>query len=391
MLPKKRSVSPRADVPDPAHSQLSGTSAHNRPWGGAVYRAFGYLVTATLWLLACWFVAQLPLVGAAGPYILPVGIAILLLATAVALVVIERHHLHTEAAPASEVAEPDPELSQAAAHFEKMAHLGQMLAKVAHEVNNPLTSIIGHVDLIRLSNDQLPDDLSAMLTSIEQQARRASRLTSSLLSYARQSSTRRSPTQVNDVVRESLALQSDRLENSQIQVDQILTPDLPPVFADAFQLQQVLINLITNAEQALRTAADAHGAERPARLVIKTELIHRPEHLPDLVHISVSDNGPGIPEPIRARIFEPFFTTKADGFGTGLGLAIARDIVNSHGGSIDITSTGDHGTTFTIVLPATMRPLNLIERSSEPFAMVQPSAIAIGETYPVPRPRSKAD
>src|SRR5262249_7359910 len=146
---------------------------------------------------------------------------------------------------------------------------------------------------------------------------------------------------VNGVVRDTLALRAEAHEASSITVVDALAADMPPIFADRHQLQQVLLNLIVNAEQAMRAA---HGR---GVLIVRSSLLADE----DIVRLEVADDGPGIPEGMSSRIFDPFFTTKAVGTGTGLGLTVAYAIVQEHGGRIRLESRRGSGTSFYVELP----------------------------------------
>jgi signal transduction histidine kinase/ActR/RegA family two-component response regulator len=220
---------------------------------------------------------------------------------------------------------------------EKMALMGQVVAGIAHELNNPLTIVIGNIQLMlmRERNEKNVESLSR----IQDGAERASKIVKNLLTFARQEKPERKLTNVNTVIRKSIELRSYELRVNNIEVSTELDENLPDTMADSHQLQQVFLNLIVNAEHAM---LEAHSK---GLLRIRTR---RDE---GKILIFFSDDGPGIPSENLRRVFEPFFTTKAVGKGTGLGLSICQGIIVEHGGRIDVESTIGRGTTFAIELP----------------------------------------
>lgn len=221
---------------------------------------------------------------------------------------------------------------------EKMAALGQLVSGIAHELNNPLTSIMGYAQL--LLSRRLHEDRIADAEKIYQEAERARRLVKSLLLFARETKPERRLVDLNEIVERTLALRSYELKVENIQVTLDLDPRLPRTLADAHQLQQMILNLVVNAEQALQMARGS------GNLWIRTRRAssHR-------IALEVADDGPGIPPDVVSRIFDPFFTTKPPGLGTGLGLSIAYGIVQEHGGEITVDSTPGQGATFVVELP----------------------------------------
>jgi PAS domain S-box-containing protein len=229
-------------------------------------------------------------------------------------------------------------LEQQLYQTEKLVAMGQMIAGVAHELNNPLTAIIGISDLLC---GAAKDERTRHQTDlIHQQARRAAQIVQSLLAFSRPASAQRAPVKFDQVIRRSLQLHEHSLQQDQITVQFDPSPDLPYVDADANQLMQVFLNLLTNAEQAILEIRD-HGQIR----------IHV-EHSGSKVSATVEDDGPGIKPGILAGIFDPFFTTKRPGGGTGLGLTICLSIVKEHGGTIEVQTSPLGGALFRVVLPA---------------------------------------
>jgi len=235
---------------------------------------------------------------------------------------------------------------------EKMAALGQTISGVAHELNNPLATILGWAE--RLAEKAGDDATRRGLDVILGESERAARIVRNLLTFARKRQSTRSLIDLNQVVRETIALRSYEQRVSNIDVVAALASGLPPVFADAHQIQQVLLNLVINAEQAM---LGAHGR---GSLVLRTW--HDAEQ--DAVVLQVSDDGPGIPAEVKTKIFDPFFTTKETGKGTGLGLTVAYAIVQEHGGSIRAESPLSGGASFTVELPVS--GADLATRSRRP-------------------------
>ena len=227
---------------------------------------------------------------------------------------------------------------------EKMAALGQTVSGVAHELNNPLATILSWAE--RLSQRPTQDDgLRRGLETILNESERAARIVRNLLTFARKRQTTRAMVDINHVVRETLALRAYDQRVSNISVIDALAAGLPQVFADGHQVQQVLLNLVINAEQAMLSA---HG-----RGVLVVRSWHDAQH--ESVILEINDDGPGIPEDVQPKIFDPFFTTKEVGQGTGLGLTVAYAIVQEHGGRIRLESRAEKGASFFVELPVSGR------------------------------------
>jgi len=232
------------------------------------------------------------------------------------------------------------ETSARLAQAEKMAALGQTISGVAHELNNPLAAILSWAE--RLStNASTEDSVRRGVTAILDESERATRIVRNLLTFARNRQTTRTMVDLNEIVHETLARRSDRPGASSIATVKDLGASLPRLFADGYQLQQVLINLVINAEQAM-SPARGRGS-----LVVRTGYDASTES----VVLEVTDDGPGIPEEVQRKIFDPFFTTKAVGTGTGLGLTVAYAIVQEHGGRIRVESHVGDGTSFFVEIP----------------------------------------
>lgn len=226
-------------------------------------------------------------------------------------------------------------------HTEKMAAVGQLVSGVAHEVNNPLTAIMGFSDLL-MENPDLPDSARKDLKVILEESHRTREIVKNLLSFARQRPPQRQGLQINSILNRTVALRSYDFANSGIEVVEEFDENLPLIVGDAHQLQQVFLNILNNAFDAVRAAG------RPGMIVIATR------QRQDSVEISFRDNGEGIKHP--ERIFDPFFTTKEVGKGTGLGLSICYGIVREHEGEIVCANNKEvPGATFTVRLPITAR------------------------------------
>ena len=222
---------------------------------------------------------------------------------------------------------------------EKLAAMGSLLASVAHELNNPLAIILLQAELLREEGGQGP--LADLTTELTQAATRCERLVRKFLTLARQHTPERSAVALNPLITETVALLAPSFQVDNIAVELHLADDLPLLWADPHQLQQVVVNLLTNAQQALRDVS------APRQLALSTQ--SDPAHT--RVRLTVADTGPGIPPALQARIFEPFFTTKPSGVGTGLGLPLCRGILEEHGGTLGVTSHPGQGTTFHVELP----------------------------------------
>ena len=223
-------------------------------------------------------------------------------------------------------------------HAEKMAAVGQLVSGVAHEVNNPLTAILGFADLL-MENSEVPEGARKDLRVILQEAQRTKQIVQNLLSFARQMPPQRKPVQLNTILRRTIQLRAYDFNSHGVEIVEHLDESLPLVVGDSHQLQQVFLNIMNNAYDAVRETG------RPARIEIMTA------SLGTYVEVSFRDNGHGISQP--DRIFDPFFTTKEVGKGTGLGLSICYGIVREHGGEILChNNTGAQGATFIVRLPS---------------------------------------
>jgi len=220
---------------------------------------------------------------------------------------------------------------------EKLAALGELVAGVAHELNNPLAGISAFAQLL-LEEEELTDDQRESARLIKREADRAVSVIRDLLLFSRKTGPSTGPIDLNELVQLTLRLRAYSLRSSGVVVETHLDPALPELAGDDQKLQQVILNLIVNAEYAMRRATTK-------RLVIRTA------HEGDVVVAEISDTGAGMSEETLKRIFEPFFTTKPAGEGTGLGLSVSYGIIEAHNGTLTVDSALGRGTTFRIVLP----------------------------------------
>ena len=221
---------------------------------------------------------------------------------------------------------------------EKLAAMGQMLAGVAHELNNPLTAILGVTEMLRDSGD-LQENTKRQLELTHRQARRAARIVQNLLEFSRPAAPQKRPVDVNSLIERTLQLQDHSLRRNNVHVDFQPQSDLPMVIGDANQLIQVFLNLISNAEYAIREVRET------GRVQIRIGRIG------GHISVTVQDDGVGVSPEALPKIFDPFYTTKRPGGGTGLGLSICMSIVREHGGTIDVETLPAGGTAFTVYLP----------------------------------------
>jgi two-component system NtrC family sensor kinase len=229
-----------------------------------------------------------------------------------------------------------------------MASLGKLAATVAHEINNPLFGMLTYARLTLkrlMETDVEPakkEEMIEHLRIIERESRRCGDIIKNLLTYARQAPPKPQIAELNSIVERALGLVRHKLDLQSVELDEALAPNLPPVWCDPGQIQQVAVVLLMNAAEAM-----AHGGQ----LIVTTAATAEGG-----ARLVISDNGGGIPEDVLPRIFEPFFTTKEEQQRTGLGLAVAHSIVEQHAGTITVRSTPGQGTEFTVVLPGQPQP-----------------------------------
>ena len=224
---------------------------------------------------------------------------------------------------------------------EKLASLGQLLAGVAHELNNPLSVVIGHATLLKRDLGGGPG--VARVEKIATAADRCARIVANFLAVARRRQPERGDTDVNQVLRDAVALLANQLQLDGVTIVLDLAPTLPAIRADAHQLHQVAVNLIANAQQAM--------LDRGYRVLTVSS---RDDAAARRVSFAVADTGPGVPPSMRHRVFEPFFTTKPVGMGSGLGLSVCRGIVEAHEGTIEVTDAPGGGARIVVTLPLTL-------------------------------------
>ncbi len=221
---------------------------------------------------------------------------------------------------------------------EKLSAIGQLIAGVAHDLNNPLASVVGFSDFL-IEGANIPADLREPLEAIRNESERAAKIVRSLLSFARKHEGERRVQPIGPIIEATVLLLRNQLMTHHIDVDVDLDGALPLVAVDANQIQQVFVNLLNNAAQAIATSG------------VGDRLIVRATPWLDGVAVTITDNGPGVPGEIAAQIFEPFFTTKPEGQGTGLGLSICQGLVREHGGRITYERPANGGASFRVDLP----------------------------------------
>jgi signal transduction histidine kinase len=231
----------------------------------------------------------------------------------------------------------DREIQERLYLTDRLASVGEMAAGIAHELNNPLTGVVALSQLL-LESD-IPAEMREDLEAISKEGRRAATIVKNLLSFARSHVMSIQTIDINAIIKEVLSLRAYEHKVNNIQVVTNLATDLPAIMADPFQMQQVFLNLVLNAEQAM-IESQGKGV-----LTVSAEKQH------DAIKITFADDGPGIPPEIMNRIFDPFFTTKDVGKGTGLGLSICYGIVTNQGGRIYAQNQRGKGATFVVELP----------------------------------------
>lgn len=226
----------------------------------------------------------------------------------------------------------------------KLASVGELAAGIAHEINNPVAIMIEEAgwieDILEDEEFQESENLDEFIRALEQirtQGRRCKEITHKLLHFARKTDSRIQEVQINDLIEELVALSAQKAKYSNVTINTVLQKDLPPLQVSETEVQQVFLNLINNALDAM---------DKKGGVIDVTTLMER-----DHIAVQVADNGPGIPEANLARIFDPFFTTKPVGKGTGLGLSICYGIIKKMGGEIDVHSVMGVGTTFRVLIP----------------------------------------
>ena len=231
-------------------------------------------------------------------------------------------------------------LQQQLIQSEKLSAIGELIAGIAHELNNPLTGVMGYSQLLQLRKD-LDDRAKESLLKINNLALRCQKIVQNLLSFARKQKPERTVSDINEILEKTVELRNYELQVNNIEISWERETDLPKTIVDVHQLQQVFLNVITNAEQAM---LEANGK---GKLLIRTSTDLSNQR----ILVEIIDDGPGISQAHRKKIFDPFFTTKEVGKGTGLGLSLSYGIIQEHGGNIYVQSRAGEGATFTIELP----------------------------------------
>lgn len=254
------------------------------------------------------------------------------------------------------------------AQKEKLAAVGQLVSGVAHELNNPLQGVLGYAELMALSSR---DDVELQeLKAIRENANRAAGIVRNLLTFAGRATSDRSWQEINGIVREAAQRRAPFLTLSDTRLELRLSDRLPLVYVDAGRFQQVLINLIENAEAAIdlrrsgRLPVLGIGAREPGEIIVST----RHERDPDRVVIEIADNGSGVRSENLSKVFDPFFTTRGVGEGTGLGLSVCYGIVREHGGLIGGSNRDEGGALFAVELPVN-------DDTSQQISGLQPAAL----------------
>jgi PAS domain S-box-containing protein len=270
---------------------------------------------------------------------------------------------------------------------EKLSAIGQLIAGVAHDLNNPLASVVGFADYLA-EFSEVPPRIREPLLVIQQEAERAAQIVKNLLGFARKQEHRRRPTAIRPLIEATLALLRNQLMAVNVESEVLCEEALPELDIDPVQMQQVFVNLINNAAQAIAQTG------RPGTIHIEARAWM------DGLAVAVCDNGPGMEDSVAARVFEPFFTTKPEGEGTGLGLSISQGIVKEHGGRITLATRLGEGATFTLelpgrlatpaplaeeALPTVIRPLRVLVVDDEPHILhyVRATLEAWGHTVDV--------
>jgi signal transduction histidine kinase len=241
------------------------------------------------------------------------------------------------------------ERTQQLIQSEKLAAMGSLLAGVAHELNNPLSVVIGQAVLLQRTAGGGP--MAERAEKIAKAGERCGRIVKNFLALARQQPMERQAVSLNRVVEEAVELLAYPMRVDNVEIALELASDLPDIWADPHQLHQLVVNLVSNAHQAMRTIST------PRRIILTTRL----DPAASRVRFAVADTGPGISSEVQGRIFEPFFTTKPVGQGTGLGLSLCQGIVERHGGSIRVASQPGQGAVFSIELPIDLRGTATLE------------------------------
>jgi signal transduction histidine kinase len=253
---------------------------------------------------------------------------------------------------------------------EKMSAIGQLIAGVAHDLNNPLASVVGFADYLSEAG-QVPANLAEPLLVIRQEAERAATIVRNLLNFARKQEGERQVHAIRPLLEATLALLRNQLMALKVEALLEVEPGVPEIEMNTNQVTQVFVNLVNNAAQAIATS----GRPGRVRVTVRPWL--------DGIAVSVADDGPGIPEELAARVFEPFFTTKPEGQGTGLGLSICQGIIKEHGGRITLDPGPGVGATFTVELPRGGRAARLTPPPGGPSVARALRLLVVDDELPI--------
>jgi PAS domain S-box-containing protein len=238
-------------------------------------------------------------------------------------------------------------------HSERLSAVGELVAGVAHELNNPLQGVMGHLELLIGMEDR--PSTREELEEVRANGERAAKIVRNLLAFARRSALDRSVADLNEIVRATLVWRKGELHASRIRIEEHYASELPLIVVNREEIQQIVLNLILNAEHAVRATG------RPGRLLVSTSASE------STVRVEIADDGPGVPRDVASRIFEPFFTTKSIGEGTGLGLSLSLGIAEAHGGTLKLIPT-DGGARFALTLPLAAMPV--VNATAETVAQI---------------------
>ena len=228
----------------------------------------------------------------------------------------------------------------------KLAAIGELISGVTHEVNNPIAVVMGYSEML-LGETKIDEETKKVIKIIFSESKRAGKVLQNMLSFARQNTPNKEPVILNNIIDATLELADFDLRKNTIKVIKKFDVNLPYILGESNQLQQVFLNLLINAQQAI---AD-NGSEGTITIETSKEITGEPNRGNGYVSVTLSDDGPGIPKKILDKIFDPFFTTKPEGVGTGLGLSVSLGIIKDHNGNIEVKSVKNEGTSFNIQFP----------------------------------------
>jgi PAS domain S-box-containing protein len=266
--------------------------------------------------------------------------------------------------------EKEKELERELNLTSRLASIGEVAAGIAHEINNPLTGVIGFAQM--LSQMDVPESIKEAVEVINEGANRTAGIVEKLLTFARRNKPGKEYVDINSILTSTVDIRSYEMRTNNTEVITELAPDLPRTMANAGQLQQVFLNIIINAEQAM---TEVH---KGGKISVRTERVN------SNILVSISDNGPGISGDNLSKIFDPFFTTKGEDGGTGLGLSISYGIIKEHGGKIHASSKAGKGTTFIIELPilSEVEKVETVELAEEEAVKVNGAKIMVVDDEP---------